>query len=229
MNKKFYLIPLIIIISAFITAVVVHGSYVNSGNIIYNYIYSAPQTDDSKDDLLAENNYSSYSDILNDSDAIIKCEVLDDRIITDKAFITPVKVLNVYKGNSELTNKTIQILEDVSIQTFSSDKIMITSFHGYIPLNSKKQYILCINKKKWNSNKNVSSFENSQYYINTASAFGMFQISNNKQTKLIDYTKYSETINSLKNIDVFTDSQNFLDLYYKLKNELFKKYEITIS
>lgn len=229
MKKIFYLIPLFIIISALITAVVVRGSYVDSGNKIYDYVYSAPQTVDEKDDLLSDNNYSSYSDIIKNADVIIKCEVQTDRIITDKAFITPVKVLTVYKGNSQLVNQKLQIIENVTIQYFSSNKKWITSYYGYIPLHSNQQYILCLNKKKWNSNKMISSFENSQYYITTASAFGVFRTSNDKQTKLIDYTKYDETINTLKKIDVFTDSKNILYQYYQLKNELFKKYDIKVS
>lgn len=229
MNKKFYLIPLIIVIAVFMTAEVVRNSYIDSGDKIYDYIYSAPQTDDAKDDFLKENNFSSYSDILKAADIIVKCKVQPGRVITDKAFFTPIKVLTVYSGNKNLSGQQIQVIENVSISAFSSNKKWVTSFNGYIPLQKNEEYVICLTKKKWNPVKKLSDYENSQYYVTTNSAFGMFRISNNKQTRMLDYTLYNATINNTKGIDVFTNSKNSLNQYYKLKEDLFKKFYIKMG
>ena len=146
------------------------------------------------------------------------------RKITVTAFYTPVKVISVYKGNNIFNGKQLQIIENVAKQSMYNE---LYSFYGYVPLYANNEYILCLTKKKWNKAKVPTKYENSEYYVTSLSAFGVFRPTNEKQTKLIVYRTKNVTINNIQGLDIMTDSKDVLNQYYNLKKELFNKYSIT--
>lgn len=224
MNKKFYLIPLFIIIFVFTAAFIVRGSYTNNGKKFYTYPYnSVYMQNEPKENLLKENGYSSYSDILKKSELIVKCTAQAGRTITVSAFYTPIKVLTVYKGSHALAGRQLILIENVTKQSNYNE---LNADFGYLPLYAGNEYVLCLTKKKWNRYKIPSAYEASEYYVTSVSAFGVFRTGNEKQTKLFPYPAKGTTIDNLKGNDIMTDGKNVLKQYYALKDLLFSTYKI---
>lgn len=182
MNKKFYLIPLFFVVAVFAAALIVRASYTNNAADFYNYPYSSVYfANESKQNLLKDYGYKSFSDIIDKSELIVKCKMQPGRIITVGEFYTPVKVLDVYKGNKKLRGRQLQIIEYITKQVMYNE---LNADYGYVPLYAGNDYILCLTKRKWSRDKILSGYENSEYYVTTLSAFGMFRTVNKKQTRL---------------------------------------------
>lgn len=227
MSRKFYLIPLSLILVIFVMAGIDRFSYTNLGEKYYNWYYNTSLDHEDKSDvsdMLKGCSISSCTDIFNKADLVVKCRTEGRKTITDSLFYTPVRVLKVYRGNQSLAGKQITLLEDIKINNYFKS---LDSSYGYVPLQSGQDYVLCLNKKQWNPRKIPSKAESIQYFITSDSAFGVYRVSSRRQTKLYHYDSKKNTINSTMGADVLTDSPDILDQYYGLKSELFQKYKIS--
>lgn len=226
MNRKLYLIAPALLAVLLVTAVIVRFSYTDIGQGFYDYNYNSIYTESSessaKTGILSDNKMTSLADIYDRAELIVKCTVQKGRKIAYNAFYTPVEVTAVYQGDQELAGSRLNIIESIAMSTYGPATIYASG--GYIPLEENCEYVLCLTKKAWNEYKKPNSYENSQYYVTTNSAFGMFRTGTQKQTQL--YDSYS-TINTLHGTDIMTDSENILKEYYDLKQELFTKYGIS--
>ena len=118
MKRRLYLIPLFLIIVCFGISIKTRASY-KSGlqERILNYDYKA---NDKLEDVFNKSNiniseFHSSSDLIEQSDLIVKCHFSGNRQVTDEAFYTSVFVKDVYKGNKELKGKTLTVIETVYI------------------------------------------------------------------------------------------------------------------
>jgi hypothetical protein len=229
MNRKLYLIFPALLAVLLVTAVTVRFSYTDIGEGYYDYPYNTIYTESSessaKTGILNDNEMTSLSDIFDRAELIVKCTVQQGRRITYNAFYTPAEVTAVYQGDQTLVGTRLDIIEPITItraNRYSSGSL--AGRGGYVPLEEGCEYVLCLTKKSWDVSKKPNSYEDSQYYVTTSSAFGMFRTGPQKQTKLYDS---AATVNTLRGEDIMTDSEKVLDEYYQLKQTLFSKYEIS--
>lgn len=223
MNRKFYLIPAAFILLLCLFAGVTRTSYTDIGKGFLDYPYVSALSDEDVDKFFLTNELSTYAQIPDRADVIVKCKVNNGQKITSDAFYTPVQISAVYKGNKGLSGHQIQIIEPITIDYRQKQ---LTSLFGYVPLQTGKEYILFLNKKEWDPNKRPSDFENSQYYITTNSAFGVFSAGNQKQVHTIPDNAKSYTAHKVYGTEIFTSGSKILNNYYELKSSIWKKYHI---
>ena len=77
-----------------------------------------------------------------------------------------------------------------------------------------------------NKARKPDKFLDSQYYPVSQSAFGVYRLSNGKQTKIINPEKESIKFSQLSDLDLFATNQAQIDTYYKFKEQIFKALDI---
>jgi hypothetical protein len=223
MKKGYYIIPAVLVIFCLLTAMTTRVSYRNDlMKRIQNYNY---QSNDELQNVFDSKKFHSPDDLIQQADAIIKCQFSGNRQITDEAFYTPVLVSDVYKGNSELKGKTLTIVETINVienYKITPNYFLLTTQGFYIPLQKGEDYILLIKKLPLNKARKSGTFLDSQYYPVSESAFGVYRISDIKQTKLINIEKDNIPFSQLSGFDLFASEQEQLDTYYQYKQQIFK-------
>lgn len=224
MKKRYLIISLALIAVCFSAAIITRASYRNDLlERIQNYSYFS---NDKLQNVSDKEKIHSPDDLIRQSDVIVKCRFSGNRRITDEAFYTPVSISDIYKGNTGLKGKTITIVE--TVETVENEKItpkchLLLSESFYIPLQKKNDYILLLKKLPLNPAEKADAFLDSQYYPVAQSAFGVYRISDMKQTKLIDVEKENIPFHQLSKFDLFATKQNELDTYYRYKQQIFEK------
>lgn len=217
MKLKYYSIPLVAVLLCVVFAVAVRFSYTNAGDKIYdyNFVSGGDMTD-----LFKTNKITSSSDLMAQSDVIVKAKYIGERKVTSDAFYSNVKVLNVYKGDQTIKGANLCVIEPLAV--FTQNKFVNASRAFLIPLQPDGEYLLCLKHMQFDSARTLDSFQKSQYYPVTQGAFGCYRFSNKNQTKIMDDNK-TYTINSLKGLDIFTDDRKVLNTYNQYKEQIFSR------
>jgi hypothetical protein len=228
MKRWLYLIPLFLIIVCFGISIKTRASY-QSGlqERILNYDY---QANDKLEDVFNKSNinisaFHSSADLIQQADLIVKCRFSGNRQVTDEAFYTSIFVTDVYKGDKERKGKTLTVIETVYIienYHITPNLFSISNHRFYIPLQNGNDYLLLLKKLPLNEARKPNEFLDSQYYPVSQSAFGVYRMSNIKQTKLVDPEKNHTPFNKLSEFDLFATNQKQLDTYYQYKQQIFK-------
>lgn len=199
MKLKYYSIPLAVVLLCVAFAVAVRFSYTNVGDKIYDYSYVSGGN---LTDLFKTNKITSSSDLIAQSDIIVKAKYTGDRKVTSDAFYSTVKVSKVYKGNQAIKGANLCVIEPMAV--FTKNKYVNASPSPFlVPLQAGDEYILLLKQMQFDPKRKLDDFQKSQYYPVTKGAFGCYRFSNRNQSQIMDENR-TYTINSLKNFDIFT-------------------------
>lgn len=222
MKFKLYLIPLAALILCVALAGIVRGSYTNIGEKIYGFdITSVGNLEAFK-----KAEIQSSQDLIEKSDLIVRVKFNGERLVTDNAFYSTVHISDVYKGDSKMKGKDIIITE--SMATFTDTKYLNGYFMSrWIPLQKDTEYLMLLKNIPFRPERKLNEFQQSQYAPITSSPAGCYRIGGQVQTKLFNFEKEKTTLNDLKGYAIYAITQEDLDRYYQLQNEVFKKLNIS--
>ena len=220
MKPKFYAIPAALIAACLIFAVIVHFSYTDESEKVYDYAY---ESDGSLTDLLKESKINAPEDVANQAELVVEAKYTGNRKITGDAFYSQMNISHVYKGEQALAGKEVYVIESMSV--FTKTHYINAGNSFVIPLQPGEKYLLLLKHKQFDPKRKLDDFQTSQYYPVTQGAFGCYRLSSENQTKLIDSNK-TYTIRSLKAFDVFTNNQKTLDTYNQYKAYMKKRFPV---
>lgn len=73
----------------------------------------------------------------------------------------------------------------------------------------------------------LNEFQQSQYSPHYKQPCRLLSAGGQIQTKIFNFDKEKTTLNDLKGYSIYSTSQEDLNRYYQLKNEVFKKLQLT--
>ena len=226
MKKRWYFIPTFLFIICFLSAIIIRPSFQHDESKIYDYDFETVNSLNTvSQEFQTKDTQKIAQRLIEESDLIIKGVYDGNRIITGQGFYTPVKVTQVLKGDKKQEGQMINLLEEETIFTFT--KYINTGGLAYIPIQKNQEYLLLLKKAKFDSNRQLTSFERSQYYPITQTAAGAYRISGNKQTKVFNWDKKRECLNSLTGYDLPVQDSKELDFYYNIKDNVFQSLHVS--
>ncbi|OOB76421.1 MULTISPECIES: hypothetical protein [Clostridium] len=165
-----------------------------------------------------KNNVTSIEQLEKFSDTVIKVKLFDSFKSQRFYFstLTPVQVLNVYKGDSLKPNDIINIFE-----LFYFGKEDCKTQDGYNMMIKNHEYILFLKKSK-NPSYNVEG--NKDFlYTPISSMYAKYDISSKTPVKIININniKYKD----VKDFEIITLNKKVVDKYLQFKGQVIKKYE----
>jgi hypothetical protein len=221
MKKRWYFIPAFLFIICFLSAMIIRPSFQHDESEINNYGFETVNSLSTVSQEFQTKDAQKIAQRLTaGSDLIVKGVYDGNRIITAKGFYTPVKITQVLKGNRTQVGQRINLLEEEEIFTYT--KYINTCGRAYIPMQQGQEYLLLLKKVEFDSKRQLTSFEKSQYYPITQTAVGAYRISERKQMRVFDWDKKHESLNSLAGYDLPVQDSKELDFYYNIKDSVFQ-------
>lgn len=165
-----------------------------------------------------KDNVTSVEQLKNCSDTVIKVKLYGSFKSQRFYFstLTPVKVLNVYKGDSVKPNDIVNIFE-----LFYFDKEDFEIQKGYNMMAKDHEYILFLKKAK---NPSYSVEGNKDFlYTPISSMYAKYDISSKTPVKVFNTNsiKYKD----VKDFEIITSDKKIVDKYLQFKGQVIKKYE----
>lgn len=208
-----------LVILGVIASLFTRFSFTNVGDQIYDYEYGGGIDSSYMKELFAEFKITKPEDMVSDADTIVKVKYGGHRQVTELSFYSQVTVLEVYKGDTSLKGKKINVMEDIA--TFVSNKY-INSGAALTVMQPENEYLLLLKKPQFEERRKLTEFQESLYYIYPKYSLGCFPITDKKQTKLYPIDDETQTLNKGKEFEVYIVNQEGLDLYYQYKDTIFK-------
>jgi hypothetical protein len=217
MNRKYYLIPLTVVLACFLLAFVMRNSYTDVNQGVYQYRVGG---NGDWGTVFQQEKIHSVKDLTDRSDLIVRAKFSGKRLIRDTGFYSTVQACKVYKGDQSLKGKEIIVTESLYVKT-ETKFINETLMPMWIPLQKDSEYLLLLKKVPFHSQRTLNDFQRSQYYPVTNSPAGCYRVSNSRQTKIMDPDKVY-TIKNLQGMDLFAVNRQVLNTYYQYKEQVFK-------
>ncbi|NYE57104.1 hypothetical protein [Carboxydothermus ferrireducens] len=217
MNKSSILVMSLVIVIALITAGVVRASYVDTDKI------SPDNLEKYKIISLGGINEGnlSFSDLVNDSEVIVKGIALDERKYLHGASLASFKVVSVYKGDRSLKDKTIYIFEP-SFFNFKYKTFYI--YNGYNFMKNGDKYILFLKKWPYNRYVRYNPFYRNKdlYLLSHNSGIDKYNVNNVLFNKFV--SEEQKYYGQIKQYEFIAYSKEEVDKYNEIKRKVLSNF-----
>ncbi len=159
----------------------------------------------------------SLSDLINDSDVIVRGLALNERMYLHEATLTAFKVNTVYKGSQDIVGTNIYIFEPSS---FNFEYKFFRVYDGYSLMKDGNEYILFL--KKWRYTEYLDYnpyYKNKDIYILAHnSGIDKYNVNANSFSEIM--SKDKKYYGQISQYDFYVYDKNEMDKYIKIKNEV---------
>ena len=144
MKRRWYFLPLAILLVCVVAAFAVRGTYTDISSDIDSCTYAASYDFTKAVETLGESDFSKVPQALYDGADIVVEGTCTGRSITPNAWFESFSVEKVHKGDASLSGQTLQILEELTL--FVNVKNINTMMSAYLPLQEGERYLLLLKK-----------------------------------------------------------------------------------
>lgn len=225
MKRRYFFIPLALLVVLLLFAVVVRLQYTDLHNNIDPVKIYCADSDFGKD----INDVSKEAkEVIGKSELVVKAHFTGKRTVTGVALYSTVKVEQVLKGDSSLNGKEICFVNLAMLM----DKSTVLHSSTILPLYEGKTYLMLLKKVQFNPNRHIEEWQKNQYYAVKDSAECVLRIFAPKQTEIYgeDAGKSQERCYTVKEAEKFempAKDQKQLELYQKLKSRILQELHST--
>ncbi|KGG80543.1 hypothetical protein Y919_05775 [Caloranaerobacter azorensis H53214] len=213
MNKKCVWIMVISILIALVTAIIVRTSIIDISDVKAADLEKFRVMNGGS---IREINLS-LSDLINDSDVIVRGLALNERMYLHEATLTAFKVNTVYKGSQDIVGTNIYIFEPSS---FNFEYKFFRVYDGYSLMKDGNEYILFL--KKWRYTEYLDYnpyYKNKDIYILAHnSGIDKYNVNANSFSEIM--SKDKKYYGQISQYDFYVYDKNEMDKYIKIKNEV---------
>jgi hypothetical protein len=226
MKRRWYIIPIAILLVCVVCAFAVRTTYTDTTGDLSDFQYSAGADLTQALDTLGEKDAAKVPQKLADgADLIVQAKFGGDRSVTPNAAFAAVQITQVYKGSANMCGKQIYVLEDMVVHPEPEFHNIMTA-GCYIPLQMDDTYLLYLKRVQFQPARKQTEFQKSQYYPYTQSALGAFRITNTKQTKLFSSTGHYQ-LKDYSGCDLPAGKLETIDFYNKVRAQVFAQWKIS--
>ncbi|QIB26966.1 hypothetical protein [Caloranaerobacter azorensis] len=213
MNKKCVWIMVISILIALFTAIIVRTSIIDISDVKAADLEKFRVMDGGS---IRKINLS-LSDLINDSDVIVRGSALNERMYLHEATLTAFKVNTVYKGSQDIVGTNIYIFEPSS---FNFEYKFFRVYDGYSLMKEGNEYILFL--KKWRYTEYLDYnpyYKNKDIYILAHnSGIDKYNVKADSFSEIM--SKDKKYYGQIAQYDFYVYDKNEMDKYIKIKNEV---------
>ncbi|MDI3476781.1 MAG: hypothetical protein PWQ59_306 [Thermoanaerobacterium sp.] len=213
MNKKYISIMLIFIAVAFIVGFAVRTSFINANSVGVNDLEKFKIM---RIGTISEDNLS-LSNLINDSDVVVRGKALDEKMYLHGATMRQFKVDIVFKGDKDIKDTTVYIFEP-SYFDFTHNLFYI--YCGYNLMKDGEEYILFL--KKWpytNYLRYNPYYKNKNIYVlSHNNGIDKYSVNDHLLTKVVSDSQ--EFYGQISQYDFCGYSKDEVNKYNKVKSEV---------
>lgn len=225
MKRRWYFLPLAILLVCVVAAFAVRGTYTDISGDIDSCTYAASYDFTKAVETLGESDFSKVPQALYDGTDIVVEGTCTGRSITPNAWFESFSVEKVHKGDASLSGQTLQILEELTL--FVNVKNINTMMSAYLPLQEGERYLLLLKKVEFLPERHLTAFQESQYYPYTESALAALHITPERQEKTFDISARWK-LGDFAGCDVPAGNATVLEQYEGVRSALFSMCGVTV-
>lgn len=164
----------------------------------------------------ADIKYTEYENMKQDSELVILAKINGDRKIRENTILTPVTVLEVYKGDIQYADKIVNVFEPV---TYLTD-LQLECNKNYKIMSEDKEYILFLDERQFVEG---AKHKDNNTFILTDELLGKY--GKREKIQIFNEDMYSGLkYEQIKDYAIVTQNNAILNLYNKFADLVFTEY-----